>query len=59
MGEKITIKKISNLEATLKNKERFNPYVSGHGVYKSKKYPIRAKKKEDIRKEINQLTKED
>lgn len=52
MNKRIIITRLSSLENTFKNKERFNPYVSGYGVHRSKKYPIRAEIKRNTRKEV-------
>lgn len=39
---------------TVKNQimPKYNPYMTGHGAWKSKKHPSRAKRKSDLRKEI-------
>lgn len=56
MGKKKKNKEVipvmDSIEATLHAKERFNPFQTGYGEWKSEKYPSRSKQKEKIRKEI-------
>jgi len=47
-----TIKVMNSIEATIHNKKKFNPYQTGHGVWKSKKHPNRCSRKNELRKEI-------
>jgi len=54
MGKEI-IKVKTSIEQTLQEKERFNPYQTGHGFYKSKKHPSRTEEKEKLRKEIEDV----
>ena len=49
---KMIIKTIPSVDQTLFEKERFNPYQTGHGFYKNKKRPSRAEEKQKLRKEI-------
>lgn len=44
-NKKTTVATISSYENTMIGRERFNPYQTGHGVWKSDKYPSRARKK--------------
>ena len=50
--QKENIITVNTVENTLLNKERFNPYQTGHGFYKDKKHPSRTEKKQKLRKEI-------
>lgn len=54
MGKDI-IKITTSIDQTLAEKERFNPYQTGHGFYKNKKYPSRTEEKEKLRKEIEDV----
>lgn len=51
MSEKIKI--MNSIEATMTGRERFNAFQTGYGVHKTLKHPNRAKKKSDLKKEIN------
>lgn len=42
----------SSIENTLAQMPRYNAYACGYGEYKSKKKPNRAKRKEELRKEL-------
>lgn len=43
----------SSIENTLAQMPRYNAYACGYGKHKSKKKPNRAKRKEELRKELN------
>lgn len=42
----------SSIENTLAQMPRYNAYACGYGKHKSKKKPNRAKRKEELRKEL-------
>lgn len=54
MMEKEKIQIMNSKEATICSRERFNAFQTGHGTWKSSKYPNRSKRKADMRKEIRQ-----
>lgn len=51
-NKKETIHVMSSYEATIRNKEHFNPFMTGHGVHKTEKRPSRARRKELDRREL-------
>lgn len=42
----------TGLEHTLSSMPRYNPYQTGHGVWKSKKYQSRSAAKADLRRQV-------
>lgn len=48
--KKNTMQIMSSYEATLANMQKYNPYQTGYGAWKSAKHPSRAKAKDMIRK---------
>lgn len=49
----INIATISSYENTMVGRERFNPYQTGHGAWKSDKHPSRARKKAMERRSLS------
>ena len=54
--KKEIIKTTTSIDQTLLEKERFNPYQTGHGFYKDKKHPSRTEEKQKLRKEIEEVS---
>lgn len=53
--KKETIRIMSTYENTMINKERYNPFQSGHGMHESEKYPKRSKSKAKWKKESREF----